>query len=1097
MKHRASRFLSLVTMVALFMSISQPAFAQTEQISDSNIRTQTAVTDETFPAPLIDKSDIEIADSNFYDLSGETNASAVYALTQGTIFVEFLMTGTGTFQSLFSVSNSTTDNPDRHFHVYATPTGSLGMELRNTDSEFKYTMLESSVLNSGAINKIAFKADSNAKNYKLFANGELVSTLSKDDFKFISDITGLNKITLGGTVREGNQYPFEGTISKAQVYSAALSDDALAVMTQPESSLILERSDVTISSGSFYDLSNDPAAESVYALSEGTLFMEFQVTGTGTYQSLFSVSNSTADNPDRHFHVYVTPAGALGMELRNTDSEFKYTMLANSAFDATQTSRIAFKADAQSKTYKLFANGELVSTLSKDDFKFISDITGLDKITLGGTVREGNQYPFEGTISEAQLYCIPLSDDELISMTQISEPAGLVLEKSNISVTSGSCYDLSDDAAAETIEALHEGTVIISFTSTSEEGIQSLFSVGNSTYGNQDRHFHVYITNTGLLGMELRNTDSEFKYTFNRPASLQGKYHGEYARNTVALKADAAAGTYKLFANGELVATLTSDDYKFISDITGVDNVALGATIRAGAVRYPFGGTIHLVQVYDEPLSDDELLAATSATEYGTRIYYTGDGTNSNYYRIPTLLTLKSGHVVSSIDARYGGTHDARSNIDIAFSKSVDGGVTWSQPTLPLVFDDYEAQPIDWPRDSVGKNVQISGSAAFIDSVLLQDEQSGRLFLFADAYPYGKGFNNSESGSGFKEINGEKYIKLYKNGDPSGTYNYTIRENGVIYDDVNGVPTDYSVDGNYRIMENGTYLTQKQYHVRFEGTRLIEETTNVDVNQCVFYKDSLFHVLPTNFLAMKYSDNEGETWSDMYLLGDFRNTNQRMVLYGPGIGTQIKNGAYAGRMLISAYNSVSGDYGYLYSDDHGDTWGFVNTSLGGSGSFAEAQIIELPDGSLRTYMRTNVGKIGYITSLDGGMTWSSTVYIPDITVASYGTQLSVINYSQTVDGKPAIIMSTPTSSSGRRAGTILVGLIEDSGQTGYDKYTVDWAYRYQVDLATYGFSYSCVTELPNHDIGILYEKYDSWSRDELHLKDIMRYEIYTLEELLR
>lgn len=107
---------------------------------------------------------------------------------------------------------------------------------------------------------------------------------------------------------------------------------------------------------------------------------------------------------------------------------------------------------------------------------------------------------------------------------------------------------------------------------------------------------------------------------------------------------------------------------------------------------------------------------------------------------------------------------------------------------------------------------------AFIDSVLLQDEQSGRLFLFADAYPYGKGFNNSESGSGFKEINGKKYIKLYKNGDPSGTYNYTIRENGVIYDDVNGVPTDYSVDGDYRIMENGAYLTQKQYHVRFEGT---------------------------------------------------------------------------------------------------------------------------------------------------------------------------------------------------------------------------------------------------------------------------------------
>lgn len=30
---------------------------------------------------------------------------------------------------------------------------------------------------------------------------------------------------------------------------------------------------------------------------------------------------------------------------------------------------------------------------------------------------------------------------------------------------------------------------------------------------------------------------------------------------------------------------------------------------------------------------------------------------------------------------------------------------------------------------------------------------------------------------------------------------------------------------------------------------------------------------------------------------------------------------------------------------------------------------------------------------------------------------------------------------------------------------------------------------------ILYEKYDSWSRNELHLKDIMKYDIFTISEL--
>ena len=857
----------------------------------------------------------------------------------------------------------------------------------------------------------------------------------------------------------------------------------------------IEKSNISITSGNFYDLSSESSAGAVYGMTEGTIFVEFNSTSSAQYQSLFSVSNSTTGNANRHFHVYITPQGTLGMELRNTDAILKYSLSAPNALTPGQSNKVAFVADSSSNDYKLFANGSLVATLNKSNFKFISDITGLDSITLGGTVRAdgNNQYPFAGTIDAVAVYGEVLTDQELEDMT--APAPTLLLNKDDITITSGSTYDLSGESNAAQIQALEEGTIIVSFTSSSSASIQSLFSIGNSTSGNQDRHFHVYITNTGLLGMELRNTDSVFKYTLNRPASLQGKYHGELSENTVAFKADKASGTYKLFANGDLVATLNSSNFKFVNDITGVNNIALGATVRSGTNAYPFGGTIHNVQVYDGPLSDEELLQATGVTTYGTKIFYAGDGTDSNYYRIPSMITLESGTVVSSIDARYGGTHDSRSNIDIAFSKSVDGGLTWSAPTLPYVFDDYEAQPVDWPRDSVGKNVQISGSASFIDSVLLQDRDTERLFLFADVYPYGRGFNNSSAGSGFKEINGKKYIKLYRTGDASNTYNYSIRENGVIYNDLTNTATDFSVDGEYRLMENGVYVTQKQYRVYFSGTTLIEEQTNTDVNTSVFYKDSPFQVLPTNYLAMKYSDDEGETWSDMRLLGEFRNPSQRNVLFGPGIGTQIKNGPYAGRLLISSYNSISGDYGYLYSDDHGDTWGFINTSLGGSGTFAEAQIVEFPNGDLITYMRTNVGKIGYIISTDGGTTWSSTSYIPNITVASYGTQLSVINYSQLIDGKPAILMSTPTSSSGRRAGKILVGLITDTGGTGYNKYSIDWAYQYEVDLPTYGFSYSMLTELPNHDIGLLYEKYDSWSRDELHLKNIMKFETYSIEEI--
>lgn len=695
-----------------------------------------------------------------------------------------------------------------------------------------------------------------------------------------------------------------------------------------------------------------------------------------------------------------------------------------------------------------------------------------------------------------EIYSATPYDKSIVGRTDTALPTGLIMEKSDIQISEGKGYDLSNESAAQIIENLSKGSIVISFRSTSSKEYQSLISVGNDTIGNQDRYFHIYITNTGAVGMELRNTDQVLKYTLSRPAALTGIYGGENVFNTVAFKADNQTKEYKIFANGELLATLSKENYKFISDITGVNNIMLGGTVRQGNIGYPFGGEIDNIRIYGEVLSDSELIEMTAKTSYGKNIFYAGDATRANYFRIPTLLTLNDGTVVATADARYGGTHDAKSNIDIAFSKSSDNGKTWSEPILPLYFDDYAAQQVEWPRDDVGKNVQIQGSASFIDSVTVQDRESGRLFLFADAMPAGIGFSNTSVGSGFKTINDKKYIKLHWHEEGNDSYNYTIRENGVIYDERTNSPTEYSVDGEYNILKNGEYLTQKQYQVHFEGTKLVEQQTDKDVKQNIFYKDSYFKVLPTNFIVMKYSDDAGVTWSDMKILGEFKNDNERMPLYGPGVGTQIENGVYAGRIIISMYNSTSAEFGFLFSDDHGETWEYVTTELGGSGTFAEAQIVELPDGTLQTYMRTSVGKIGVITSIDGGVTWSPQTFVPGINTTSYGTQLSVIRYSGLIDGKPAILLSAPSATDGRRGGKIWIGLITDTGVEGYGRYSVDWKYCYQVDRDKYGFAYSCMTELPNGRIGILYEKYDSWSRNELHLKNILKYESYSIDDLL-
>lgn len=109
----------------------------------------------------------------------------------------------------------------------------------------------------------------------------------------------------------------------------------------------------------------------------------------------------------------------------------------------------------------------------------------------------------------------------------------------------------------------------------------------------------------------------------------------------------------------------------------------------------------------------------------------------------------------------------------------------------------------------------------------------------------------------------------------------------------------------------------------------------------------------------------------------------------------------------------------------------------------------------------------------------------------------MIRYGGLIEGKPALIMSSPAGVGNyRRDGRVKIGLITDTGKEGSEKYKIDWTYDYSVDSKNAGFAYSCLSELPNHQIGLMYEKYDSYNPAELHSQDIMKYEELSLSELM-
>ena len=251
----------------------------------------------------------------------------------------------------------------------------------------------------------------------------------------------------------------------------------------------------------------------------------------------------------------------------------------------------------------------------------------------------------------------------------------------------------------------------------------------------------------------------------------------------------------------------------------------------------------------------------------------------------------------------------------------------------------------------------------------------------------------------------------------------------------------------------------------------------------VFYKDALFKVAPTNYIGYVKSKDFGETWSELVLLPPLMGITRNSPYLGPGRGIVTKNN----RLIFSSYTGK--EVVYLYSDDNGQNWSSNVVSVP-NGWSAETQMVELAPNVIQSYMRTNNGKIAFMTSTDNGNTWGEPKFLDFINNPKYGTQLSVINYSKKIDGKNVILLSTPNHTNGRRNGQIWIGLIDPKNNT------VDWKYHKDVDYKDYGFSYSSLTELPNGDIGLFYEKFDSWARNELHMKNVTPYMSFTLKELI-
>ena len=409
----------------------------------------------------------------------------------------------------------------------------------------------------------------------------------------------------------------------------------------------------------------------------------------------------------------------------------------------------------------------------------------------------------------------------------------------------------------------------------------------------------------------------------------------------------------------------------------------------------------------------------------------------SHWYRIPSMVTLDDGTVVAAADARWDGGMDGGGN-DVITARSTDNGDTWSYTWAGYYGDNG--------------NVFSKASTSYCDSNIATDGKT--LYMLSTFFASGVAINGTSANAQPSKDTGldsQGRLLLARNG---GDYDYYVGAVGAdgyasIYRTSDStVVSGYKVNGEFELFKHDAYVG------------------------CVWYSNCEFQAKKCQYLFFRTSTDGGKTWSAPSLV-NARKSGEKFLGAGPGRAVVTDDGTICMPVYVYGDNAWgSGDASqatsFIYSKDHGKTWSrtanFTSTSsFGGSGWSSEAQLVDLGNGVVRCFYRNGKKKIMYCDA-----TWTGSLYrwgdVVDTGIDIWGNcQLSAIMYPYLIDGKRAILVSSPSSTQGRKTGAIFTLLLNDDNtvSTEYAKKTIT------AEGAT--FAYSCLTVLKDGRVADLYE----------------------------
>ncbi len=413
----------------------------------------------------------------------------------------------------------------------------------------------------------------------------------------------------------------------------------------------------------------------------------------------------------------------------------------------------------------------------------------------------------------------------------------------------------------------------------------------------------------------------------------------------------------------------------------------------------------------------------------------------STYFRIPGIVTLDNGTLIAACDARWNHAGDG-AGLDTIVSVSTDNGTTWQYTFANYLGDNG--------------NVFNNLSTCFIDPAIATDGQTA--YLIADLFPAGIALNTSRYApvagkNGFDAAGNLMLRALADDTVAIGSDGYNTMAAAASYD----YYLDLQTLKLYAYGKNGTADTLVEGYTVDAFFNITSADGTVNTN--LFIADSPFQPYPTDYLYMT-SSTDGLNWSAPTLL-NLQEEAEQTLLIGPGNGTYD---AVNKRLVFTAYEYTSGYQrtSLVWRDSNGN-WGRSEDATVDTWS-SEASTVVLADGTVRCFYRDGYNSLRYTDFSWNGSNYARVSAATEVVTAASktsGNQLSAILYSQKIDGKDAIIVSTANGGGSTRAnGYLYVFLVEADN-------SMELAYAYNVTTGSYG--YSCLTELADGSIGLLYE----------------------------